>query len=235
MFNFTRKILLGLLACSSIIAGCAGGHQARSVDLKPDAVLVNPDIYVKGGDGQMLHRYADTTVNINDYKNVIIDPVLIYKQDELDKGRLENFQKLANNAFVYLNQDLSTQLKIVKEPEPGTMRIQMAIIDVKRSAPVRMVLASATPIGLGLGAVKFAATGKQTGVGEVTAEVRATDAITGQLLAAGYDRRVGNKQLEGLYDTWSDADKAMQYWAKKAAYFICHLKGGKNCIQPTNF
>lgn len=234
MLKRFRIFILGLLASGVALAGCSGGHQARSVDLRPDAILVNPDIYVKGGDGQMLHRYADKTVDINRYKNVIIDPVLIYKQDELDKGRLENYQKLANNAFVYLNEEFSKQLKVVKEPEPGTMRIQMAIIDVKRSAPVRMVLSSATPIGLGLGAVKFAATGKQTGVGEVTAEIRATDAMTGQLLAAGYDRRVGNKQLEGLYDTWSDADRALQYWAKKGSYFICHLKGGKDCVPPGN-
>ena len=48
----------------------------------------------------------------------MIEPVLIYKHAELDADQLENYTKLSNNAFVYLNQELLTQLTVVNVPGP---------------------------------------------------------------------------------------------------------------------
>ena len=80
--------------------------------------------------------------------------------------------------------------------------------------------------------VRYAATGKQSGVGEITAELRATDAATGQLLFAALDRRVGGKSAEGIWDTWYNADSALQYWAKRSAYVICTQRGIPTCVKP---
>lgn len=224
----------GCVFMAALLGGCAGSYQARSVDLNPNTILVNPDVFQKGTGDQVLFRYVNPAVNFNSYTNVLIDPVLIYKQAELDAGELENYQKLANNAFVYLNQELATQLTVVTVPGPNTIRLQFAIVDAERSAPVRNLLSTLSPIGIGLNIVKYTITGKQMGVGEITAEMRATDAATGQLLAAGYDRRVGGKAAQGIYETWYNADQALQYWAKKSAWFICDAKGGTTCVQPGN-
>ena len=234
--HVTKRITLaaGIALMATLLGGCAGSYQARSVDLKPDTILVNPDIFEKGTGDQVLFRYVNPAADFKSYTKVIIEPVLIYKQAELDAGQLENYQKLANNAFVYLNQDLATQLTVVTAPKPGTIRLQFAIVDAERSAPVRNLLSSLSPIGIGLNIVKYGATGKQMGVGEITAEIRATDAVSGQLIAAGYDRRVGGKAVQGIYETWYNADQALQYWAKKSAWFICDAKGGANCVKPGN-
>jgi hypothetical protein len=225
-------LLVSFSATALLLGGCAGSYQARSVDLKPDTILVNPDIFQKGTGDQVLYRYVNPAVNFNSYTKVMIEPVLVYKQAELDADQLENYTKLSNNAFVYLNQELSTQLTVVTVPGPDTMRLQLAIVDADSSKPVRNLLSSISPIGIGLNLLKYGATGKQSGVGEITAEIRATDAVSGQLLAAGYDRRVGGKAAQGIWDTWYNADQALQYWAKKCAWFICDSKGGTNCVKP---
>ena len=231
-----KLTLSGLIVTTTAVAlllgGCAGSYQARSVDMKPDTILVNPDIMQKGTGDQALYRYLNPAVNFKQYTKVMIEPVLIYKQAELDQDQLINYQKLANNAFVFLNQELSTQLNVVTVPGPDTLRLQFAIVDADSSKPVRNLLSSVMPIGIGLSVVKYAATGKQSGVGEITAEMRVTDAVSGQLLAAAYDRRVGGKAAEGIWDTWYNADQALQYWAKKTAWAICDFKGGTNCAKP---
>ena len=86
--------------------------------------------------------------------------------------------------------------------------------------------------GIGVSILKYGATGKQSGVGEITAELKVTDAMTGQLIGAAYDRRVGGKAAQGIWDTWYNADQALQYWAKKCAWFVCDAKGGTNCVKP---
>jgi hypothetical protein len=225
-------VVAGCALMAALLGGCAGSYQARSVDLKPDTILVNPDIFQKGTGDQVLYRYVNPAANFKVYSKIMIDPVLIYKQGELDTDQLENYQKLANNAFVYLNQELATQLTVVTVAGPDTIRLQFAIVDAEKSAPVRNLLSTLSPIGIGLNIVKYGATGKQMGVGEITAEIRATDSTSGQLLAAGYDRRVGGKAAQGIWETWYNADQALQYWAKKSAWFICDAKGGTTCVQP---
>jgi len=233
-----KLTLSGLIAATTAVAlllgGCAGSYQARSVDLGEGkgTLLVNPALLEKGTDDQALYRYVNPGVDFRSYTKVMIEPVLVYKQAELDKDQLENYQKLANNAFVFLNQELATQLTVVTMPEPGTLRLQLAIIDADSSKPVRNFLSSVMPIGIGLSLVKYAATGKQSGVGEITVELRVTDAVSGQLVAAAYDRRVGGKAAQGIWDTWYNADQSLQYWAKKCAWFVCDSKGGKNCVKP---
>jgi len=213
-----------------MLSGCGDSYHARSVDTE-SAILVNPRILQKGSGDEALYRYKSPKVNFSQYTKVIIDPILISKASELDSDEYANYEKLANNAYVYLARELEKQFKLVNSPEPGTIRVQMAIVDADTSKPVRNVL-SFTPIGLVLNLVKYTATGKQTSVGEVTGEVKLTDAMTGGLIGAALDRRVGGKSAEGIYDTWSNADAGLQYWAKKIGFVLCEGKGGRHCANP---
>jgi hypothetical protein len=216
-----------------LLGGCGGSYQARSMDIKEGQTLfVNPSILVKGTGDQMLYRYENTKADIKKYTKVIIEPVIISKSAELDAGDLENYQKLANNAFVYLNQELSKDYQVVTSPDPQTLRVQMGITDADTSKPVRNFLSSFMPIGMGLSAVRYAATGKQSGVGEISGEFKLTDASTGELLAAAVDRRVGGKAMSGIWDTWYNADEALKYWAQRTRFALCEARGGANCVKP---
>jgi hypothetical protein len=212
--------------------GCASSYQARSVDIKEMSPLVNPDLFSKGEGDQALYRYVKPGVDVKKYTKVMIDPVLVRKDGELDKDELENYQRLANNAFVYLNQTLEKDYKIVTAPEPGTLRLQEAIIDADSAKPVRNTLATFMPIGMGINLVRYAATGKQSGVGEITMEMKVTDASTGELLGAAIDRRVGGHKVSKLWSSWYTADEALKFWAQQTAFALCTARGDANCVKP---
>jgi hypothetical protein len=216
-----------------VLGGCAGSYQARNVDLK-ESVLVNPEILVKGSDDQALYRYVNPAVDIKKYTTIMIAPVQIRKDGELDKDELENYQKLANNAFVLLNQELVKDYKIVTEAEAGTMRLQVAITDADTSKPVRNTLSTIVPIGAGLSLIKLAAVGKQSGVGEISAEFKITDAMTGQLIGAALDRRVGGKKFTELWSSWYNANEALKYWAQQTRFALCTQTGRADCVKPEN-
>ena len=53
-----------------------------------------------------------------------------------------------------------------------------------------------------------------------------------ELLGEAVDRRVGGKNPSGMFDGWNDADKAMQYWAKRLVYVLCRERGSGGCVEP---
>jgi len=214
-----------------LLGGCGTSSQARKVDVE-EANLVNPALLKKGDDDQALYRYLGPNANMKQYTKVLVDPIMVKKDGQLDKEELENYQTLANNAYVYLTKELEKDYSIVKTPEPGAVRIQMAIIDADSSKPVRNTLATVFPIGMAVSLVKYSATGKSTGVGEITAEMRITDATTGELLAAALDRRVGEKKFTKLWSSWYNADEALKYWAERTRFAFCQLRSGMNCVKP---
>jgi hypothetical protein len=214
-----------------MIGACGGSYQARQMDVK-QSVLVNPSLLEKGGEGQALYRYINPKRNMEQYTKVMVDPVLIVKEAELDQDELDNYQKLANNGFLYLSRELQQDYDIVKSPGPNTLRIQMAILDADNSKPVRNLLSSVSPVGIVVNAATYTATGKQAGVGEISAEFKLADAKTGVLLGAAMDTRVGGKNPEGIVDPWYNADEALKYWAKRIRYILCTERSGKNCVKP---
>jgi len=228
----TVAMLVMVVAFALQLGGCGvGSYQARSVDVN-ESPLINPSILVKGADDQALYRYVNPNADVKKYTMVLIDPVLVYKDAELDKDELANYQKLANNAYVYLTQQLAKDYRIVNAPKPGTLRVQMAIVDADPSKPVRNTLSTFVPVGMALSLVKYTATGKQAGVGEITVEMKVTDASTGELLGAALDRRVGGKELTKLWSSWNNANDALQYWAKQLRWALCDMSGRANCEKP---
>jgi hypothetical protein len=112
------------------------------------------------------------------------------------------------------------------------MRIQAAITGAKKANVVTNTVSSVLPIGMGVSVASDFVTGKPTGVGEASMEIKVTDASTGELLGMAADRRVGGKSPEGIVDTWHDANAALEYWAKRLRYFLCEERGGIGCIEP---
>ena len=99
----TSTLLVISVGAALLLGGCGGSNQARSMEIKEgQTLLVNPAMLEKGTGDQALYRYANPKADIKKFTKVIIEPVIISKSAELDAGDLENYQKLANNAFVYL-------------------------------------------------------------------------------------------------------------------------------------
>jgi hypothetical protein len=221
-----------LVAAIIQLTGCTiGSYQARSVDT-PNSTLVNSALLVEGSDNEALYRYVNPNADVKKYTKILIDPVLVMKDGELDADERANYQTLANNAYVFLTEELGKSYQIVKSPESGTLQVQMAIIDADSSKPVRNTLSTIVPIGMALSVLKYVAVGKQMGVGEITVEMKIADAATGELLGAALDRRVGGKKLTELWSSWYNADDALQYWAKRLGFVLCDMRGGTNCVSP---
>ncbi len=229
MYMATRATM-GVIT-AALLTGCGASYQARSVELK-EATLVNPALLKKGGEGQALYRYVKPKIDLKKYTSILVDPVLVRKDHELDKEEQENYQKLANNAYTYLITEMEKEFTLVKSPEPGAARIQVAISDIDTSSPVRLVTSSILPIGMAASLVQYSATGEQSAVGEITMEMRVTDATSGELLGAALDRRVGGKSWAGVTNKWYNADEALKYWAEWTRYVFCTMRGGTKCVKP---
>ncbi len=214
-----------------ILGGCGASKQAREVEIK-NTMLFKPEILRRGSPGQALYRYVNPRFDIRRYSAVLVEPVLIAKGGELSIQEKENYQKLANNAYLYLTEALQKEIRVVREPEKDTMVLQMAIRDIDESSRVRSITSTVLPIGLAINAAKYAVTGKPSAVGEITAEFRLADAETGELLLAALDRRVGGASVQGAWDTWYGADEALKFWARRAAYLLCQNRGGSGCVAP---
>jgi len=228
----TAMAVVVSIGVAALLGGCAGSYQARSVDVKA-ATLFDPNILQEGKEGQALYRYVNPKAGSMEYSRILIDPVLVTKNGELDKDELQDYQTLANNAYVYLTNELEKDYNLVKDPLPGTVRIQMALTDADTSKPVRNTLSTFVPVGMVLNLVKYSATGKQTGVGEITVEMRITDAMTGELLGAALDRRVGGKEVSKLWSSWANANAALEYWAQQLRFVFCDMRGGGvKCVKP---
>jgi hypothetical protein len=65
-----------------------------------------------------------------------------------------------------------------------------------------------------LSAIKMAATGTYAFVGSAQGAAKLTDSVSGQLLAAWADKRVGGTSVKNVtVFQWGDAENAIDYWA----------------------
>jgi hypothetical protein len=62
--------------------------------------------------------------------------------------------------------------------------------------------------------------------------MKITDARTGELLAAGMDKRVGGKSLTKGFDSWTDVENAFEYWADRMAWRLCTARRQGTCPEP---
>jgi uncharacterized iron-regulated membrane protein len=117
-----------------------------------------------------------------------------------------------------LTAALATKYQVVDRPAPGTMQVQVAILDAEAATPglrsVSMVIPQARLLGTGY----YAASGTYPFVGGGQAAFKATDAVTGQVLGAGVDRRVGGGALQTAAQwQWGDAENAIKAWSQQLA------------------
>jgi hypothetical protein len=224
--------LIVVMGMTALLGGCAGSYQAKNIEIK-EATLFDPKILKEGKEDQSLYRYVNPKADIKKYTRIYIDKVLVRKDGQLDKDELQDYENLSYNAYVYLANELKKDYTVSLSPEPGDMRIQMAIIDADSSKPVRNTLSTFVPVGMVLSVAKYSATGKQSGVGEISVEMLITDVTTGELLGAALDRRVGGKEVSKLWSSWANANAALEYWAQQLRFVFCDMRGGGvTCVKP---
>ena len=226
------KVFLIAVACSFVFAGCKTTKRAKDVEYK--GYMVDTSILRKGGEDEALYVYRNPKADWPSYSKILLDPVVNLRQASLEQAGIpmEDIQRLANNFFVLIYKELDRDYEMVKMPGPRTIRVQVALTDLQESWATTDTVTSVIPVGMVLSAGSEFVTGKPAFVGEATIEVKVTDGRTGQLLAAGIDRRVGGDAIEASVDSWDDVNKIMELWSRFFRFRLCKLRGDSDCFHP---
>ncbi len=116
---------------------------------------------------------------------------------------------------------------------PNTLRVQVAFTKLKESSVVMDVVSTVVPVTRALSGLDKLITGKPAFAGEAEIEFKVKDAITGELLAAGVDHRVGGKSLQvSHFTSRGDVQDMKKLWAVYGSYNLCKLQKRATCLEP---
>jgi hypothetical protein len=126
-----------------------------------------------------------------------------------------------------LQQNLQRNFTLVNQAGPGVMTLQVALINAEGAAPgLRSVSVIIPQAGI-LNYAQSLATGHAAFAGSAEAAFKATDSVTGQLLAEWVDKRVGGMAVSSAAQLeWGDAEAAMDHWAQQIAQRAVALGAG---------
>ncbi len=236
-FLFSCLAFLTLL----LIFGCSTTKQARTVGESGFLGDIYP-LMEEGKEGEPLLVYhnikATKKIPKDYYTKILLDPILIYRgQKESMEGISQSVaQLIADTFYALINEELSKDYEMVKIPGKNTLRIKIAVVALSESTPILDVISS-TPAPFNAfqasSSLVDLATGKALFKGEASIELIVSDGQRGELLFAGIDRRVGSNKLDSeIFDSWSDVDQALKYWAEMTRYRLCQSREEPNCQMP---
>ncbi len=207
---------IGIGAVALAIAGCATTEQVPHVRMS--GFLGDYSQLHRGKSGQAEFTYRDLNADFSKYPKVILDPIQLWAADSdsaLSNLSQEDQQLLVNYLYVALRDALQKDYILVTEPGPDVMRIRCAITEARANNPVKQVLSTVTPVGLGLSYARKLTTGTHSGVGVVSVEGEVVDSASGERLAAVIDRRAGTKSSLTNPSRWGDVQDAFNFWARR--------------------
>jgi Protein of unknown function (DUF3313) len=145
----------------------------------------------------------------------MIAPVTFWAADD-SKVSAADQQALCNYMYTVLVTDLGKSFAIVDQPGPGVLKVSAALTDASSAVPVLRSISVVVPQARALSVIKMAATGTYAFVGSAQGAIKINDSVTGQLLAAAVDQRVGGASIKNVAVwQWGDAENAMDFWGNE--------------------
>jgi uncharacterized protein DUF3313 len=171
----------------------------------------------KGGKDQASLRWVNPTAPLTQYNKVIVDVVGFYGAD-IKKVPPKQQEALTAMFQKTLTDALATRYQVVEQSGPGVMKVQAAILDAAAATPGLRTISMVIPQARLLGTGYYAVAGEYPFVGGGEAALKVSDSVTGELLGAGADRRVGGGSIETAAQwQWGDAENAIKKWSELAA------------------
>jgi hypothetical protein len=167
-----------------------------------------------GGSDEVALVYRDPAADWTAYHKVLLEPVTLWRsgRKSLDAVPEDDLMRLIGLLEGAVRRRLGEGFALVDRPEPGAMRIRLAITEARASDPILDVLRARDDgtVAAGSGAL-HPETRRFIEHAEIEGEIR--DAPTDRLLAAGVDRR----RREGALpiDTWADVARGLDFWAER--------------------
>ena len=179
--------------------------------LGSDYALLTPP--AEGSDQKAMLRYVNPNATWNSYSKIMVAPVTFWAADD-SKVSAEDQQTLCNYAFNTFTKELGKNFALVDQPGPGVLKVSVALTDATSAVPVLRSVSVVIPQARLLSAVKMLATGTYAFVGSAQGAMKANDSVSGELLAAALDERVGGTSVKNVtVFQWGDAENAIDYWA----------------------
>lgn len=223
-----------IVAFMTLPSGCASKQEMTGAELSgfldEYASLLRP----VGEDHT--HLYRDPTTNWAAYRRVLLEPVTIWGEatNRLSNGEREDLQRLADSFYQTLALKFAKDYTLVDKPVYGAMRVQAAIASGEGARTEQMFVPKGIPQGQAANVLWNFASTKPAFAGEVAIEFIVKDARTGDLLAAGVDRRGGGRSLfsKEAFDSWQEVKDSVEFWIDASLYRLCLLRGGPHCVKP---
>jgi hypothetical protein len=175
------------------------------------ALLTQPG---EGTDQKAMLRYVAPNVAWSTYNKIMIAPVTFWAADD-SKVSAADEQALCNYAYNEFVKVLSKNFIVTGEPGPGVVKLSVALTDATSAVPGLRSISVIVPQARALSAIKMVATGTFAFVGSAQGALKLNDSVSGQLLAAAVDKRVGGTSITNVdVFQWGDAQNAIDYWAK---------------------
>jgi len=176
-----------------------------------DYSLLTPP--AEGSDQKAMLRYVNANVTWSSYNQILIAPVTFWAADD-SKISAADQQTLCNYAYNEFVKVLGKNFILASQPGPGVMKVSVALTDATTATPGLRSISVVVPQARVLSAVKMLATGSYAFVGSAQGAFKANDSVSGQLLAAAVDERLGGTSVTNVdVFKWGDAENAIDYWA----------------------
>jgi hypothetical protein len=204
----------------AIVKQVESGQSAASGFLGSDVSLLKP-----GEKGQAAMVYINPNVQWSQYNKIMIEPVEFWDSANSTVSPSDQ-HVLTAYAYNKLKEDLQKNFTLVDQGGPGVLVLQVALVNASAATPVLRSVSVVIPQLRVINIAQSLATGSYAFVGSAEAMMKATDAQSGQLLAAAIDRRAGGIAVSSAAQwQWGDAENAMNYWAEKVDSRLLQLQG----------
>jgi len=220
-------VVLGIV-CLSLIA-CSATQKAPITRAEAHCGLIGPycDRLTPGTGEQKGLRYVKPGINWAQYRKVIIAPVTYWGSEEAKISATDR-QALVNYFEETLKDEFGKKFEVVDRAGPGVMTITVALTDADSAVPVLRSISMIVPQARTLSTGVYLATGSFPFVGGAQVEAKAEDSVSGRVLAAIVDKRLGGGSLTaGFQWQWGDVEKAMHFWAESAANRLAAWTSGR--------
>lgn len=213
-----RPVVVALALLVPLIggAGCVHALRAPKPTREWSGFLDDYSRLRLGEPGDLPFVYRNPKAHWKAYDKVLFEPVALWRggRDALAPIAEADLLRLVARFETVVRARLGSGFRLVTEPEPGTLRLRLAITDARAADPVVDVLTAspdeddasggAGPLSPELAAFVDAAA--------IEGEIR--DAVSDELLAQGIDRRANGAPPR--LPTWEALDRALAFWADRA-------------------
>ncbi|SDZ07488.1 DUF3313 domain-containing protein [Nitrosomonas sp. Nm33] len=230
-----RLILIGI--CVVMFTACAtteraGGYgKAEPSGFLEDYSMLRPA--ANETEASLVYLTPDKT-KFKSYTKILLERVQVWRGEKSSAKNIdmEDANHLSQFLWSRVDEELRKDYTMVQQAGPGVVRIRIGITEAGKGVPVLDNLTAMHPGSLIVSKGKKALSGTESLVGKASIEMEATDSQTGELLAAGVDRRGGGKYAWKSLSQWEDVEQAFTYWAKKIRWRACEMRGDAMCEKP---